>query len=220
MRVIGFVVTENSDNNLYEYCAEYLPEDDYEIAEVNSKKDIKKLDGIVIHLETSKKFSEVCEWIISSNQVCSSSFVWIVYSNCTDIEKTVFLQLGVNGIFHQENYEELTLTIKNTFLRYPSQVEEKKRNVLMFELNLTNLSVVCEGREIRLTRAEYQILAVLYEKPNTAVSYEELHESLWGVPESEKAYRVANIIFHLRQKLEDRKDLIVTVRSRGYLLDI
>lgn len=220
MRVIGFVTTENGDNYLSENYAEYLPTDNYKVTKVNNKKDINKVDGIVIHLVTSEKLSEVYEWIIASNQECSSSFVWIVYSNCTDIEKKVFLQLGVNGIFHQEAYEELTLTIKNTFSRYSTQIKEEKRDVSMFELNLTNLSVVCEGREIRLTRSEYQVLAVLYEKPNTAITYEELFENLWGVPGSNKVYRVANIIFHLRQKLKDRRDLIVTVRSRGYLLNI
>ncbi|MGC6770343.1 winged helix-turn-helix domain-containing protein [Enterococcus sp. LJL51] len=220
MRVIGFVTTENDDNYLSEIYAEYLPAENYKLTKVNNKKDINKVDGIVIHLATSEKLSEVYEWVIASNQECSSSFVWIVYSNCTDIEKKVFLQLGVNGIFHQEASEELTLTIKNTFSRYSTQIKEEKRDVSMFELNLTNLSVFCDGREIRLTRSEYQVLAVLCERPNTAITYEELFENLWGVPGSNKVYRVSNVIFRLRQKLKDRRDLIVTVRSRGYLLNI
>ena len=77
--------------------------------------------------------------------------------------------------------------------------------------------------EISLTRLEYQLMNLLYENPSKGITYEEIYEEVWQTPYKDNKYRVANLVFHLREKLEKaggKPSIIRTVRSRGYMLDI
>ena len=81
--------------------------------------------------------------------------------------------------------------------------------------------VTIEGRPVRLTFAEFQLLDALMSTPGRLFSREELLRSIWG----DTAYRDPRAIDvhirHLREKLEERPaepQLIATVRGAGYRL--
>ncbi|HEX6619362.1 MAG TPA: response regulator transcription factor [Solirubrobacteraceae bacterium] len=76
-----------------------------------------------------------------------------------------------------------------------------------------------DGRPVRLTFAEFQVLDALMSAPGRLFSREELLRAIWG----ESAYRDPRAIDvhirHLREKLEARPEepkLITTVRGAGY----
>jgi DNA-binding response OmpR family regulator len=82
--------------------------------------------------------------------------------------------------------------------------------------------VMIRGRtERRLTFYELEVLELLRERADEAVSREELLEKVWGVKPSVHNRTVDNFIVKLRRKLEeDQKDPkhIVTVYGHGYKL--
>jgi DNA-binding response OmpR family regulator len=78
-----------------------------------------------------------------------------------------------------------------------------------------------DGRHVRLTFAEFQVLDALMSTPGRLFSREELLRAIWG----DTAYRDPRAIDvhirHLREKVEERPEdprLILTVRGAGYRL--
>ena len=56
-----------------------------------------------------------------------------------------------------------------------------------------------------------------------AIKYEELYKNVWKDTANERKYRVANVIFHLRKKIEqdvNKPQYIKTIRSKGYMLTV
>ncbi|MFD2388371.1 winged helix-turn-helix domain-containing protein [Enterococcus rivorum] len=93
----------------------------------------------------------------------------------------------------------------------------------MFEMNEANMSVLIEGKEIELTKREFCMIHLLSSNPKTAFSYEEIYQSVWNEAYNNQKYKVANVIFRLREKIEKNTEkpiYIRTVRSRGYMLDV
>ena len=79
--------------------------------------------------------------------------------------------------------------------------------------------VTVEGRPVRLTFSEFELLARLMSEPGRLLNRQELLRAIWG----DSAYRDPRAIDvhirHLREKLEERPDepqLIQTVRGAGY----
>lgn len=146
----------------------------------------------------------------------------------------IYLRLGCDFVFNSEEHkpEEVQLVVHNAMTRLKKeQILTPQKNKATNEplcLIPNNFSVVVDGKkEVRLTKLEYTTLYFLSQKPNIAFSYEEIYEELYSDRENEvdttKKYRVSNIIFHLRKKIEEMTSsskYIKTVRSKGYMLDI
>jgi DNA-binding response OmpR family regulator len=79
--------------------------------------------------------------------------------------------------------------------------------------------VALEGRAVRLTFAEFELLQCLMARPGRLFNRQELLRAIWG----DSAYRDPRAIDvhirHLREKLEEKPEdpkLILTVRGAGY----
>ncbi len=79
--------------------------------------------------------------------------------------------------------------------------------------------VTVDGRPVRLTFSEFELLARLMSEPGRLLNRQELLRAIWG----DSAYRDPRAIDvhirHLREKLEERPEepqLILTVRGAGY----
>lgn len=79
-----------------------------------------------------------------------------------------------------------------------------------------------DGREIRLTPAEWDILDHLVSHAEHVVEREDLMRAVWG-PDPDLSSNALDVhMGHLRKKLADAgyPDVIETIRGRGYLLRV
>ncbi|WP_170923012.1 winged helix-turn-helix domain-containing protein [Candidatus Enterococcus palustris] len=193
---------------------------------------LNKLQAIVAFENEISDVTKLCEMILAVREQ-SDCYIFIVSTNPNDTGKMIYLRLGVDFVFTENHHEleEILLVMNNTFSRNRKEVirvsNEDKKEMKSSKLFLihSNFSVLIEGvREVALTRLEFQTLNLLAEKPKVAFSYEEIYRELYQEKlEGNRTYRVANIIFHLRKKIEvstNRPMYIKTVRSKGYMLDI
>ena len=77
------------------------------------------------------------------------------------------------------------------------------------------------GREVRLTRKEYDLLVYLAEHQGDVVTRERLLDEVWGYERFPTTRTVDTHVLRLRRKLEadpDRPRLIHTVHGQGYRL--
>ncbi|MGC6769779.1 winged helix-turn-helix domain-containing protein [Enterococcus sp. LJL51] len=199
---------------------------------------INSLDAVVIRENPAEDVSNTCSLLLKLKEY-SGIFVWVFSSDSAKIMRSVYLQLGAVGIIPEDSdSEEFRLTITNSLYRkqeHPDNNEGKRTEKSVsvtptsdktLELIPRNFSINVKGKgEIPLTRLEYHAMETLYKYINSAVTYKELYEEVWDGEFDEKNsnYKVANLIFHLREKLEGKSTPFVyikTVRSKGYMLVI
>jgi len=101
----------------------------------------------------------------------------------------------------------------------PRMPEREVLEVGPVTLDRSRHEVRVNGREVRLTFSEFELLAKLLAEPGRLFNRQELLRAIWG----DSAYRDPRAIDvhirHLREKIEERPDqpkLILTVRGAGY----
>ena len=96
------------------------------------------------------------------------------------------------------------------------RLEEVSTRALRVEHD--NYYVACEGRPLKLPRAEFLIISRLARNPERIVSAEELWEHVWG---DKRAFNIESLhvyIYRLRRKLEPFGIKIDTMVHVGYRL--
>lgn len=228
MHTIGVL---NIAGKLRQEYIDSLKKEEYQVVSIEPEQKldekIQQVDGIIIFDENQENVGGVCNLILSIKKE-SQALVWTASKDIPSVNRLVYLQLGVSGNIEQEcDPEELRLIIRNSLgseRKEKKDTTEEERDVPTLQLNDANQSVCIEGgREVDLTRLEFQILSVLYKNCGKAMSYAELHAAIWGEKQTPSKARIANLIFHLRKKIEkDMMNLqyIKTVRSKGYMLNV
>ncbi|MHC5228998.1 hypothetical protein ACYSNW_12015 [Enterococcus sp. LJL99] len=196
----------------------------YRLIQVKEKEQFEELDGLVVYLNKEQNLPEVIEWLLFSKSN-PDVFVWIVSSNSLDREQDILFELGANDVLTSNDcIDKLPYIIKNTFNRVKKRKSDRPKEKAREILNEKNQTVLVNREEKPLTRIEYRMFHKLLENSDTTVDYEELFTAgRLVVPEKidkkEIAFRVANVVFHLREKTSGSVDFkIETVRSKGYIL--
>lgn len=194
----------------------------------NLTDDLQGKDAVLIFTDNiDSAVAEICQVIIEI-KMTSKCLVWVVSKNPDEKKRVVYLQLGADGNISTDcSAKELQLIVSNALNRKrmyetQSEIEENKEpKETIAELNEKNLSFVSLGEEVPLTRTEYKLFKLLLSNPGIAFSYEELYKKVWGKPYNNQKYRVSNVVFHIREKLEEyslNPNHIKTVRSVGYMI--
>jgi two-component system, OmpR family, KDP operon response regulator KdpE len=88
-------------------------------------------------------------------------------------------------------------------------------------INLAARTVRVEGREVKLTRKEFDVLAILARHAGRLISHRMLLETIWGPAHLEDTHYLRIVVGHLRDKLgDDAADprFIITEPGVGYRL--
>lgn len=230
MYTVGYLIEKKQEVNVH---LNFLTDKGWTLTEIKMKEqevaDQENLDAIIIFEET---MSEACFWLMKLKKHVN---VPIYLLSVIDESRSniVYLQLGAEACFSMKmESEELYYTLANLFSHHsdksshPSAKTSTSSKQKAIELMPRNLSVLIDGKkEVSLTKKEYNALELLFNSPGQTISYRELKEELWNseMNVEDKNYRIANIMFNLRNKIETNTAnprFIKTVRSRGYMLDI
>ena len=89
-------------------------------------------------------------------------------------------------------------------------------------IDTKNFRVTKDGREIELSRKEFEVLVFLASHPDELFSREELLEKVWGYEDFFGGIRTGDVTMsRLRSKIEDKPaepEYILTKRTKGYYI--
>lgn len=112
-------------------------------------------------------------------------------------------------------YEKAVATIK----RSKGLVRLDVLNTGSVTLNPNDGTVICSGKEIKLTQKEYLILKILMENKNHVVPRERFIVEIWGYDSDVDERILDTHIKNLRKALGDNACLLKTVIGRGYRIE-
>ncbi|MGM0217982.1 winged helix-turn-helix domain-containing protein [Enterococcus sp. AZ126] len=197
-----------------------------QVGEVDSE--LTNMDAFIIEESAVTDLACICKNILEL-RMRSNKLIWVLLIDNDEEAKTkkkIYLQLDADGVSVYE--EEFVLQFSNILKRienkeYPTHSQTTSSTAPLLELLPENLSVLREGKvEISLTKLEFKVLELLIDKHDKALTYEEIYQHIWSNESAEKKeYRVSNIMFHLRGKIEEdptTPKFIKTVRTIGYKL--
>lgn len=84
------------------------------------------------------------------------------------------------------------------------------------KVNLANGEVLVNGNPVLLTRKELDLLMLLVQNQGIILSKGQILDRVWGFGYDGDPRTVDTHIKRLREKLQDQKELIQTMRGRGY----
>lgn len=192
----------------------------------------EKSSEIVLLDYTEKPSDEVmgliCDQLLQLKETSIQRVIVLVEKSMV-LDRMVYLQLGATLVFDQEMItpKEFSLILSNLY-QVPSMdsfIETTEQTMeVPIQLDPLSLSVRLEtGKEVSLTRLEYKLLNYLKERQGEVCTYEELFSMLWGKDLENNHYRIANLIFMIRNKIESDAlpaKYLKTVRTVGYVLHI
>jgi DNA-binding response OmpR family regulator len=114
--------------------------------------------------------------------------------------------------------DELLERIRGLLRRAPREDEPVSYADSFIQVDFVQRSASVEGREVPLTRLEYNLLEAFVRHPNQVLSQDQLLELAWEDPHAVSRDQVKLYVGYLRRKLGSRPDgsPIETVRGFGY----
>ena len=136
-----------------------------------------------------------------------------------EYDKLMGFDLGIDDYLTKPfSPKELMARIKAITKRYQNDAD-----LFVYEdlvIDYKGHTVKIDGKEIKLTPKEYELLTYFTQNVNIALSREQLLSTLWGYDFFGDDRTIDTHIKMLRGNLGKYRDLITTVRSVGYKFEI
>lgn len=142
-----------------------------------------------------------------------------------EIDKVLGLEFGADDYITKPfSLRELLARIKAVLRRAASEPTSKVGNetsIGRLRVNFTNYEGFVDGKPVKMSHKEFEILHYLYDKRNQTVSRDDLLNDVWGHDYQPTSRTIDNFILKLRNKIEqdpNQAKIILTVHGIGYKL--
>ncbi len=184
----------------------------------NLKPDIILLDWMLPNMSGL----EICRQIRSTKDLKKTPIIFLTAKG-EEEDKLRGLDIGADDYVTKPFSQMELLARINSLLRRsnPSNLDDQlsyKKTIIM---DLKTHRVKREGKSVKLNPKEFELLRLFLENPGKVFSRDQLLDKIWGDVNVE----LRTVDVHIRRlrkniNINKTKDLIRTVRSSGYSLDI
>ncbi|MDR5658483.1 response regulator transcription factor [Serpentinicella sp. ANB-PHB4] len=156
---------------------------------------------------------------IRKNEFYNEMPILVVTSNEDKVDVILALELGADDYITKPFYNrELIARLKACF-RKTNRLVVKENNIKIKDItiDIDARRVIKDGKNIKFTSAEFNLLLILVENADHVFSRDQLLTKLWGDSCFSETRIIDMHISSLRKKLADKDNkLIETVRGVGY----
>jgi two-component system phosphate regulon response regulator PhoB len=165
---------------------------------------------------------EICRQIRTAKDIKKTPIIFLTAKG-EEEDKLRGLDTGADDYITKPFSQRELLARINALLRRsnPSNLDDELSYKKLIIMNLKTHRVKREGKEVKLNPKEFDLLKLFMENPGKVFSRDQLLDKIWGNINVEP--RTVDVhIRRLRKNINvnNTKDLIRTVRSSGYSLDI
>ena len=201
----------DDDKEIVKAIEIYLNKEGYNFLKTyNGEEALKVLKNNTIHLVILDIMMPVKDGIETLNEIRKTESIPVIMlsAKSEDEDKIKGLNLGADDYVTKPfNPLELIARVNSGIRRYTklNTVETKKSNIyksgeLILDDGLKKVSV--DGKDVKLTSTEFNILKFLIKNKGKVYSIDEIYQNVWG----DDAYGVENVIAvhirHIREKIE------------------
>jgi len=140
------------------------------------------------------------------------------------LDKVLGLKLGADD-YLTKPFEmiELTARVEALLRRAPAKSPDQQQvyHVGPLQIDVRGTTVSRDGKPVRLSAREFQLLRYLVERQGATLSRDQILKDVWGYSEETFTRTVDVHVASLRQKLEKdpkQPELILTIQGLGYKL--
>lgn len=157
-------------------------------------------------------------------QIRKVSQIPIIFISSTSENMNIVMAMNMGGDdFINKPFDLNVLTAKIQAILRRTYSFSKEFHVLTYKdvmLNLLDATLTFQDQTLELTKNELKILQLLFEKPETIVSRDEIMNHLWQDHQFVDDNTLSVNVNRLRKKLEDigLKNFIMTKKGMGYIL--
>lgn len=207
------VLVCDDDKEIVKAIKIYLSKEGYKIFEAyNGKQALKVMNEEEIHLVILDIMMPEMDGMEVASQIRENKSVPIIMlsAKSEDYDKVAGLNIGADDYVTKPfNPIELIARVNSQIRRYTTfgSFENKNEEGIVYKsgdliINDDTKQVVVEGKEIKLTPTEYNILKFLTKNKGKVYSIEQIYKNVW----EDEAYGAENIIAvhirHIREKIE------------------
>lgn len=167
-----------------------------------------KICSLLTDIEFDESGIQSGVMLITNVRKISSVPIIVVSANESDTSKIMALNAGADDyVTLQCNSLELLARVKSQIRRY-TKLSNICTNVdRIYKIGNLEIDDICrkvtvEGREVKLTPIEYEILRLLVSKRGKVFSIQEIYESIWKMQAFSADNTIAVHIRHIREKIE------------------
>ena len=165
---------------------------------------------------------EICRQIRSTKDLKTTPIIFLTAKG-EEEDKLRGLDTGADDYVTKPFSQMELLARINSLLRRsrPSNLDDQLSYKSTITMDLKTHRVKREGKNVKLNPKEFELLRLFLENPGKVFSRDQLLDKIWGDINVE----LRTVDVHIRRlrkniNINNTKDLIRTVRSSGYSLDI
>ncbi|MAY83655.1 MAG: DNA-binding response regulator [Flavobacteriales bacterium] len=158
---------------------------------------------------------DLCHQLKQSEE--NKSFIILLSKRKEDFSLIAGLDSGADDFIVQPVQERVLLSRIKALLKR-KKISEADWGDQALIIDKDRYLIIKQGKEFYLPKKEFEILSLLYSKPNKVFSREEIKNAIWDNFEKVRGRTVDVHIRKIREKIGD--ELISTVKGVGYRLEV
>lgn len=220
------ILIVEDDMTIAEVLAAHLKKWDYEARCVedfkNVMSDFMEFDPQLVMLDIALPFFNGFHWCQEIRRVSEAP---VVFLSSLDDNMNIVMAMNMGGDdFIEKPFDLNVVTAKVQAILRRAYSFHGSSNLLEHAgmmLNLSDATVLYENTKLELTKNEFRILQILFERAGKIVSRDEIIERLWDSDEFIDDNTLTVNVARLRKKLESAgiEELIRTKKGIGYMVE-
>lgn len=227
----GNVVMFKNTTGLIEVMSALLAGEGLTLCRTDSLEELEALAGgeraplMLMNMELNENgWGEEMETISYLRRKTAAPII-VVSSQRAEMARIMALNVGADDyVMAGDNPLVLLARVKSQLRRYTQLMENYGKTERVFrvgdlELNDESHVVKVEGRDVKVTPIEYQILRLLMREQGKVFSVYQIYEAIWHMKAVEVDNMIAVHIRHIREKIEAnprKPQYLKVVRGEGY----